>query len=470
VAGEPGDRGDVGASIEKIANERSPKVVRTEPLDARATRAALQYLQDALRRHSASDHAARLIDRPEQRAGRFATDSEPASQGSAAAVHRVDDPVLPTLRAANRQRAPVPAIRARIAARNRGECANGSAYVFARGPCSALSPESKVSRRAGPAKVIRPCLFILARCGQVPDHLACYRIQDPQTRTKYLADLDGLVVEPGCTIRVPAVMACVPATKTNVAPTPPGGGGTGTPNSFLCYKVRCRKASLPTFSGSDQFGSRTVTPKTAQVVCAPLAGPPTTTTSTTATTSTTTTTTSTTNSTTTTTSLRFMDNGDGTVTDHQTGLQWEKKVAGTSCLHCVDDGYTWSASGSAPDGTAFTAFLNTLNGGATGVGDCISWDGSAQTGGFANHCDWRIATIGELHAIFDGSAPGCGSGNACIDPIFGPTAPSEYWSSTTYIGNGGPTFAWFVHFDGGVVVGSGLKVDARSVRAVRSGS
>src|SRR5213593_4722541 len=87
---------------------------------------------------------------------------------------------------------------------------------------------------------------------------------------------------------------------------------------------------------------------------------------------------------TTTTTLRFVDNGDGTVTDRQTGLQWEKKVAGTGCLHCVNDSYTWSASGTAPDGSAFTSFLNTLNGGATGVGNCTSADASTLSGGFDN--------------------------------------------------------------------------------------
>jgi hypothetical protein len=58
---------------------------------------------------------------------------------------------------------------------------------------------------------------------------------------------------------------------------------TGTPNSFFCYKTKCPKTTLPALSGSDQFGSRTVTPSVAKLVCAPLAGPTTTTTSTTTT-------------------------------------------------------------------------------------------------------------------------------------------------------------------------------------------
>ena len=179
----------------------------------------------------------------------------------------------------------------------------------------------------------------------------------------------------------------------------------------------------------------------------------------------------TTTTSTTTTTLRFVDNGDGTVTDHQTGLIWEKKVAGSGCLHCVNDQYTWSVSGSAPDGTAFTSFLNTLNGGATGVGNCTSADGIAQAGGFNNHCDWRLPTISELRTIVDLSAAGCGSGSPCIDPIFGPTAASPYWSSTTFANN--PSDAWIKgFFDGSMNVGVGDKsiVVHNIVRAVRAGS
>src|SRR5262249_52166218 len=90
------------------------------------------------------------------------------------------------------------------------------------------------------------------------DHLRCYKVRDPQPPTSYTADLGGLVADTGCTIRLPAKMACVPSTKTNVTPTPPGGGGTGTPNSFFCYRVKCPPNSHPALSGADQFGIRTV--------------------------------------------------------------------------------------------------------------------------------------------------------------------------------------------------------------------
>ena len=104
---------------------------------------------------------------------------------------------------------------------------------------------------------------------QVADHLKCYKVRDPQAKQAYTGDLGGLVAEPGCTIKVPAVLACVPTTKSNVSPQPPGGGPTGTPNAFGCYKIKCSRATLPTIQLSDQFGDRPVVPTTAKLLCAP---------------------------------------------------------------------------------------------------------------------------------------------------------------------------------------------------------
>jgi hypothetical protein len=157
------------------------------------------------------------------------------------------------------------------------------------------------------------------------------------------------------------------------------------------------------------------------------------------------------------------------VTDRQTGLQWEQKVAGSGCLHCVLDTYTWNSSGSPypPDGTAFTSFLTTLNGGAPGVGNCTSSDGMAvTTAGFAGHCDWRMPTVQELTTIVDPSQGTCGGGSGpCIDPIFGPPVAANYWSSTT---TASPGFAWLVPSASGTA--SNIKGVPYVVRAVRGGS
>ena len=71
--------------------------------------------------------------------------------------------------------------------------------------------------------------------------------------------------------------------------------------------------------------------------------------------------------------------GGGTVTDNLTGLQWEQKTNDAS-VHDRMNNYTWSASGTAADGTVFTTFLDTLN----------------TVGCFAGHCDWRLPTRAEL--------------------------------------------------------------------------
>jgi len=129
--------------------------------------------------------------------------------------------------------------------------------------------------------VVSMTLALPAGAQPIADHLKCYKVKDPQAKTTYTADLGGLVAEPGCTIKVPAIMACVPATKTNVTPTPPGSGGTGTPNAFGCYKIKCPKATLPAVPLNDQFGTRDVTPSVPRLLCAPAAPPPPTTTTTT---------------------------------------------------------------------------------------------------------------------------------------------------------------------------------------------
>lgn len=156
---------------------------------------------------------------------------------------------------------------------------------------------------------------------------------------------------------------------------------------------------------------------------------------------------------------RFVDNGDGTVTDNQTGLMWEKKTSGVGGPSEVNNAYSWSSSGSAPDGTLFTDFLAQMN--------CASSaDGTCPLNG--KYRDWRIPTVTELRSILDTSVPGCGVSPfpPCIDPIFGPTA-SGYWSSTSEAGN--PESAWAVRFFDGLV-GAFFKVGGTPARAVRGGS
>lgn len=162
---------------------------------------------------------------------------------------------------------------------------------------------------------------------------------------------------------------------------------------------------------------------------------------------------------------RFVDNRDGTVTDRKTGLVWEQKdnLDGNPNLsdpHDADNSYGWSSSGTAPDGTMFTAFLFGLNGGT-------SPDGVATDGCFAGRCDWRLPTVEELAGIVDKTQGSCvDEGGPCIDATLEPMQADGYWSTTTFSRNA--TRAWIVDFSGGGLAEGGKDV-AFFVRAVRGG-
>ena len=151
---------------------------------------------------------------------------------------------------------------------------------------------------------------------------------------------------------------------------------------------------------------------------------------------------------------RFVDNGNGTVTDNLTGLQWEQKTDDAT-VHDKDNTYSWGVLGNGDyanaDGTAFTSFLATLNSG----------------GCFAGQCGWRLPTFMELQTIL-AFTPGpywCTT-RPCIDPVFGPTAlaGAYYWSSTVHAYN--PDYAWVGDFSDGFVF-SNLKLSTHYVRVVR---
>jgi len=121
---------------------------------------------------------------------------------------------------------------------------------------------------------------------------------------------------------------------------------------------------------------------------------------------------------------RFVDNGDGTVTDASTGLMWQQATApGT---------YTWQQALSYCEGLSL-----------------------------AGHTDWRLSTIKELESIVN-----LARYNPSIDSAFLDTQSSYYWSSTTYALN--TEYAWIMDFYSGFDYEDD-KSYSRQVRAVRGG-
>jgi hypothetical protein len=110
-----------------------------------------------------------------------------------------------------------------------------------------------------------------ARAQATADHLKCFKVKDPNAKTKYMADLSGVLAQSGCEFKSAAAMACVPSAAENVSPVPPGVGASGTPNTFGCYKLKCPKGVVPPLTLDDAFGSRVLDKGVAKMICAPAA-------------------------------------------------------------------------------------------------------------------------------------------------------------------------------------------------------
>ena len=140
---------------------------------------------------------------------------------------------------------------------------------------------------------------------------------------------------------------------------------------------------------------------------------------------------------------RYSNNGDGTITDKQTGLMWKQCVEGVSGINSCSTGnsstYNWQQALQAP------AALNTQ-------------------GGYAGYTDWRLPNIKELSSLTE---------RACVSPainlsMFPNTSLSGVWSSSP--SNNGLSYAWNADTDNYANVHSYSRFNVSyTVRLVRSG-
>ena len=132
---------------------------------------------------------------------------------------------------------------------------------------------------------------------------------------------------------------------------------------------------------------------------------------------------------------RFVDNGDGTVTDNCTGLMWQKDTADTN-----GDGQSTDQD-----------FL--------GWCEALAY---CENLSFAGHDDWRLPNVRELQSIVD-----YGRFDPAVEPVFSVLPENAaYWSSTSSASD--PGSAWSINFRVGVAAFYGIRGNNDVVRAVRS--
>jgi hypothetical protein len=101
----------------------------------------------------------------------------------------------------------------------------------------------------------------------------------------------------------------------------------------------------------------------------------------------------------------FHDNGDGTITDHATGLMWSKADSGK--------GMNWE--------------------------DALAWVQAKNIEKHLGHNDWRLPNAKELQSIVDYTRAPAATQSPAISPLFQVTTLGDgdypfFWTSTTHVG------------------------------------
>lgn len=138
---------------------------------------------------------------------------------------------------------------------------------------------------------------------------------------------------------------------------------------------------------------------------------------------------------------KFVDNGDGTITDLATGLMWQKADSGM--------GMDWQ--------------------------DALEYAENLELAGYS---DWRLPNAKELQSIVDYSRSPMATDSAAIDPIFeiseirdmnGQKQYPYFWSSTTHLDGANPySSAVYIAFGEAQGIMNGKLMDVHGAGAQRS--
>ncbi len=140
---------------------------------------------------------------------------------------------------------------------------------------------------------------------------------------------------------------------------------------------------------------------------------------------------------------RFVDNGDGTVTDKLTGLIWLQDASCADLEGTTDEGRGNPASPS-PGGATWAKALAAAAALATET--CGLTDDSAAG-------DWRLPNVRELQSLIDYGFSGPALSNAegaaqwTEGNAFSGVQPFPYWSSSSDAES--PVFGWYVSLNSG---------------------
>ncbi|MCB0154134.1 MAG: DUF1566 domain-containing protein [Anaerolineae bacterium] len=108
----------------------------------------------------------------------------------------------------------------------------------------------------------------------------------------------------------------------------------------------------------------------------------------------------------------FSDNGDGTVTDHATGLTWSQDDSGA--------GMNWA--------------------------EALAWAQQKNAENYLGHSDWRLPSAKEMQSLLDYDQAPDATNSAAIDPVFnisqitneaGQVDYPWFWTSTTHLKSNG---------------------------------